>query len=116
MMGNESCKIEGGILPVVISMSVYSAVTSRRFGPLRPEQPERLKLEYPRPHLAVDAGVAPVAIELNTFIDAILERIQRFGGNRTIIISSFTPEVRTLLSIKQQRYKVMLITRGASFQ
>jgi glycerophosphodiester phosphodiesterase len=68
--------------------------------------------EYPRLHEAVDAGVAPVSIELNTFIDTALDKIYRFGGDRTIILSSFTPEVCILLAIKQQTYPVMFITNA----
>jgi glycerophosphodiester phosphodiesterase len=68
--------------------------------------------EYPRLHEAVDAGVAPVAIELNTFIDTSLETIYRFAGDRTIILSSFTPEVCILLSVKQQTYPVVFITNA----
>lgn len=71
-----------------------------------------LQPEYPRLHEAVDAGVAPVAIELNTFIDIALDKIYRFGSDRTIILSYFTPEVCILLSIKQQAYPVMFITNA----
>ena len=71
-----------------------------------------LQPEYPRLHEAVDAGVAPVSIDLNTFIDTALDKIYRFGGNRTIILSSFTPEVCILLAIKQQTYPVVFITNA----
>ena len=56
--------------------------------------------------------MAPVAIELNTFIDTALDKIYRFGNDRTIILSSFTPEVCMLLAIKQQAYPVMFITNA----
>jgi glycerophosphodiester phosphodiesterase len=71
-----------------------------------------LQPEYPRIHEAAEAGVAPVAIELNTFIDVALDKIYRFAGDRTIILSSFTPEVCILLAIKQQAYPVMFITNA----
>jgi glycerophosphodiester phosphodiesterase len=71
-----------------------------------------LQLEYPRLHEAVDAGVAPIAIELNTFIDIALDKIYRFGGDRTIILSSFTPEVCILLAVKQKSYPVVFITNA----
>ncbi len=69
-----------------------------------------LQPEYPRQHEAVDAGVAPVAIGLNTFIDIALDKIYRFGSDRTIILSSFTLEVCIRLAIKQQAYPIMFIT------
>lgn len=85
-------------------------------------------VEYPRLHEVIEAGVVPMGIEINTFVDAILDRIFRFGRNRPIILSSFTPEVCILLSLKQKEYPVMYITnagkppvvdmerRGASLQ
>ncbi|KAB8215504.1 humps family-domain-containing protein [Aspergillus novoparasiticus] len=69
--------------------------------------------EYPRLHEAIEAGVAPVAIEINTFIDKALERLFSYGNKkRTIILSSFTPEICILLAIKQQTYPVMFITNA----
>ena len=70
----------------------------------------RLRPDDPRPHKAVEAGIAPVASELSKFIDIALDKIYRFGGGQNIILSSFTPEVCILLAIKQQAYPVMLIT------
>ncbi|KAE8335852.1 hypothetical protein BDV24DRAFT_155688 [Aspergillus arachidicola] len=69
--------------------------------------------EYPRLHEAIEAGVAPVAIEINTFIDKALERLFSYGNKkRTIILSSFTPEICIPLAIKQQTYPVMFITNA----
>ncbi|CAJ2504790.1 Uu.00g121840.m01.CDS01 [Anthostomella pinea] len=71
-----------------------------------------IEIKYPRLHEAADAGLPPIAIELNTFIDTALTKIQRFGGTRPIILSSFTPEVCMLLALKQQAYPVMFITNA----
>lgn len=72
-----------------------------------------IEIKYPRLHEAVDAGVAPVAIEINTFIDTVLEILISHGRNkRTIILSSFTPEVCILLAIKQRMYPVMFVTNA----
>ncbi|KAL6900448.1 Glycerophosphoryl diester phosphodiesterase family domain-containing protein [Trichoderma evansii] len=71
-----------------------------------------IEMKYPRLHEAVDAGVAPVTIDINTFVDVALEKIQRLAGNRPIILSSFTPEVCILLSVKQKTYPVMFITNA----
>lgn len=70
------------------------------------------KAEYPRLHEATDAGLAPVAIELNTFVDVALEAIHQHGRNRPIMLSSFTPEICMLLSIKQKAYPVFFITNA----
>ncbi|EHK49560.1 hypothetical protein TRIATDRAFT_172014, partial [Trichoderma atroviride IMI 206040] len=71
-----------------------------------------IELKYPRLHEAVDAGVAPVTIDINTFVDVALEKIQRLAGKRPIILSSFTPEVCILLSVKQKTYPVMFISNA----
>lgn len=69
-------------------------------------------VEYPRLHEAQAAGMATIAIEMNTFIDTILDKIHQFGGDRRIIMSSFTPDVCIMLSLKQQAYPVMFITNA----
>jgi glycerophosphodiester phosphodiesterase len=60
----------------------------------------------------VEAGVAPVALEINTFVDQILDQVFRAEGERKIILSSFSPEMCMLLSIKQNTYPVMFITNA----
>lgn len=69
-------------------------------------------LEYPRIHEALEAGIAPVSIDINIFVDTILDVIARFGGGRNIILSSFTPEICILLAIKQKSYPVLFITNA----
>lgn len=53
-----------------------------------------------------------MAIEYNTFIDAALEVLHEHGGQRQIILSSFTPEICILLSMKQKAYPVLFITNA----
>ncbi|KGO77703.1 Glycerophosphoryl diester phosphodiesterase [Penicillium italicum] len=80
------------------------------------ELPESLsfniEIKYPRLHEAVEAGVAPIAIEINTFIDEILAHISRSKSERRIMLSSFSPEVCILLAIKQNTYPVLFITNA----
>ncbi|RAH58497.1 ankyrin repeat-containing protein [Aspergillus piperis CBS 112811] len=61
-----------------------------------------VEIKYPRIHEATEAGVAPVAIEINIFVDKILEKVFTLGNSRNIILSSFTPEICILLAFKQQ--------------
>ncbi len=89
-------------------------ISTSRPTPLRPHNslnPFPLT-EYPRIHEALGAGVAPITIDLNTFIDTILTTILRFAGPRNIILSSFTPEVCILLAVKQKAYPVLFITNA----
>ncbi|OIW26064.1 GDPD-domain-containing protein [Coniochaeta ligniaria NRRL 30616] len=71
-----------------------------------------VEIKYPRLHEATTAGLAPVAIELNTFVDVALNAIHQHAGNRQIILSSFTPEICMLLSLKQKAYPVFFITNA----
>ncbi|KAI0187062.1 Glycerophosphodiester phosphodiesterase domain-containing protein [Xylaria flabelliformis] len=71
-----------------------------------------IEIKYPRRHEARGIGVAPIALEINLFVDTVLEQIHRYAGQRPIIISSFTPEICILLSIKQKAYPVLFITNA----
>ncbi|KAJ5108608.1 hypothetical protein N7456_005283 [Penicillium angulare] len=70
------------------------------------------EIKYPRIHEAVEAGIAPVGLEINEFVDRILDEIFRNARGRKIILSSFTPEICILLTVKQQKYPVMFITNA----
>lgn len=57
--------------------------------------------------------MAPVAVELNAFVDTALSTLHRHGGSRRrVILSSFTPEVCILLALKQRAYPVFFITNA----
>ncbi|GIJ97977.1 hypothetical protein Aspvir_000085 [Aspergillus viridinutans] len=72
-----------------------------------------VEIKYPRIHEAADAGVAPLAIEINTFVDKVLETIFLHARSpQNIILSSFTPEICILLAFKQRVYPVMFITNA----
>ncbi|KAK2882613.1 hypothetical protein FQN49_000185 [Arthroderma sp. PD_2] len=71
-----------------------------------------IELKYPRIHEASAVEIAPVAIDLNTFVDTILTLISRYANSRNIIISSFTPEICILLAIKQKAYPIFFITNA----
>jgi glycerophosphodiester phosphodiesterase len=69
-------------------------------------------IEYPRLHETVEAGIAPITIELNTFVDVVLENLHHHAGSRHIMLSSFTPEICILLAIKQKAYPIFFITNA----
>ncbi|PSN75562.1 Glycerophosphoryl diester phosphodiesterase [Corynespora cassiicola Philippines] len=71
-----------------------------------------LEIKYPRMHEALEAGIAPVSIEINIFVDTILDKIASFGRGRNIILSSLTPDICILLAIKQNAYPVIFITNA----
>ncbi|OQE74625.1 hypothetical protein PENNAL_c0076G05257, partial [Penicillium nalgiovense] len=69
-----------------------------------------IEIKYPRIHEAVEAGVGPIATEINTFIDRILAQIFRISSERAIVLSSFSSEICILLASKQDTYPVLFIT------
>ncbi|KAI1176157.1 Glycerophosphoryl diester phosphodiesterase family-domain-containing protein [Nemania sp. FL0916] len=71
-----------------------------------------IEIKYPRLHEANDAGVAPIALEINLFVDTILEQIHKLADQRPIILSSFTPEICILLTLKQKAYPVLFISNA----
>ncbi len=56
---------------------------------------------------AEDWEMDTYGVELNTFVDAILDKVYTFGRSRNIIFTSFSPELCILLSHKQQQYPVL---------
>jgi glycerophosphodiester phosphodiesterase len=57
----------------------------------------------------------PYGIELNTLVDAILDKCYTFGGNRAITFTSFSPELCILLSHKQQIYPVLFLNESGLY-
>ena len=50
--------------------------------------------------------------EINLFLNAVLESVLKHGQRRKIVFSSFSPDVCTLIWLKQNRYPVLLLTQG----
>lgn len=101
-------------LPEAIGFNIEISNTSRH--PWRNYSLRKLlPIEYPMLFEADDWKMEPYAIELNTFVDAILDRIYSFGANRAIIFSSFSPEICILLSIKQRSFPVLFLNDAGNF-
>ncbi|KAI4148493.1 MAG: hypothetical protein LQ341_001560 [Variospora aurantia] len=61
-----------------------------------------------------DRSMEFFAVEINLFVDTILDMVDRLGGKRSITFSSFSPEICILLSIKQPKYPVLFISKAGS--
>lgn len=63
-----------------------------------------------------DANLDTYVIEINTYIDTVLKLVFNFRKDRKIVISSFSPDVCILLSLKQPSIPVLFLTdAGTSF-
>jgi glycerophosphoryl diester phosphodiesterase len=49
------------------------------------------------------------AVELNKFLDCILDVIYEFGGDRPIFFTSFSPDSCTTLAAKQDTYPILFL-------
>ncbi|MCJ1384208.1 Glycerophosphocholine phosphodiesterase, partial [Xylographa soralifera] len=70
---------------------------------------------YPMLFEADDWKMDPYSIELNKFVDTILNTVNNHSANRSIFFSSFSPEICILLSIKQRKYPLFFLNDGGSF-
>ncbi|KAL9117771.1 MAG: hypothetical protein Q9187_005689 [Circinaria calcarea] len=74
-----------------------------------------VELKYPMLFEADDWELDPYAVEVNVFVDEILHVLYMYGGGRSVILSSFSPEICILLSVKRQKYSVLFVTDGGKF-
>lgn len=61
---------------------------------------------------ARDFNMDTFAMELNLYLDTILEIVYKYGGKRPMFFTSFSPELCMLLTTKQQLYPVMFLTES----
>ncbi|KAI4464164.1 glycerophosphoryl diester phosphodiesterase [Holotrichia oblita] len=52
------------------------------------------------------------AIDINCYVDTILEVVLKNAEDRAIVFSSFNPDICTLIRLKQNKYPVMFLTQG----
>jgi len=51
-------------------------------------------------------------MELNLFLDQVIKCVYQFGQDRKIVLSTFVPDICSMLVNKQTRYPVLLLTQG----
>ena len=73
-----------------------------------------VEMKYPMLWEAEDRNMDTYAPELNVYVDIVLEKIYRLGGKRSITFSSFSPEVCIALSVKQQDYPVLFLSKAGA--
>lgn len=53
-------------------------------------------------------------VEMNTFVDKILEVVLDNAGDRNVVFSCFHPDIVTMLRLKQNKYPVIFLTQGVT--
>lgn len=69
-----------------------------------------IEMKYPMLHESEEQEMDTYAVELNSFVDTVLNKVYDFGNKRNIIFSSFNPDICLLLSFKQPSIPVLFLT------
>ncbi|KAK3110091.1 Glycerophosphocholine phosphodiesterase [Teratosphaeriaceae sp. CCFEE 6253] len=69
-----------------------------------------IEMKYPMLFESVDEDMDTYAIELNSFVDTVLQMVYDLSKKRQIIFSSFHPDVCLLLSFKQPNFPILFLT------
>lgn len=76
--------------------------------------PFDIEMKYPMLFECRDWTMDPIYMELNIFIDTVLDIIYAYAGDRRIFFSSFSPELCIALSLKQSAYGVWFLNDGVA--
>jgi glycerophosphodiester phosphodiesterase len=69
-----------------------------------------IEMKYPMLHESEEHEMDTYAVELNSFVDTVLEKVYDLGKKRKIIFSSFNPDICLLLSFKQPSIPILFLT------
>lgn len=53
-------------------------------------------------------------MDVNLYLDIIMDVVMRYSGTRKIVFSCFNPDVCTMIRLKQNKYPVMFLTQGTT--
>ncbi|KAL6945014.1 hypothetical protein ACO0QE_002457 [Hanseniaspora vineae] len=73
-----------------------------------------VECKYPMTDEATKEDMSQIAIEMNHWIDTVLQTVYAHCGKRDIIFSSFNPDVCIMLSLKQPHFPVLYLTEAGS--
>jgi len=69
-----------------------------------------IEMKYPMLHESEEEEMDQYAVELNSFVDTILQTVYDKMGARNVIFSSFNPDICLMLSFKQPSVPVLFLT------
>lgn len=69
-----------------------------------------IEMKYPMLHESEEEEMDQYAVELNSFVDTVLQKVYDKMGIRSVIFSSFNPDVCLMLSFKQPSIPVLFLT------
>ncbi|KAH6614897.1 Glycerophosphoryl diester phosphodiesterase family-domain-containing protein [Boeremia exigua] len=69
-----------------------------------------IEMKYPMLHESEEEEMDQYAVELNTFVDTVLQVVYDHSNGRRIVFSSFNPDICLMLSFKQPSIPVLFLT------
>ena len=73
--------------------------------------PLNIELKYPMLFEIEDWDMEPLAIQTDIFVDTILDKVYEHAVGRSIVFSSFSPEICIALSTKQRTFPVFFLSK-----
>ncbi|PCH04609.1 Glycerophosphoryl diester phosphodiesterase [Penicillium occitanis (nom. inval.)] len=73
-----------------------------------------IEMKYPSLYESEAEEMDTYAVEVNSFVDTVLEKVYDLGEGRNMIFSSFNPDICLLLSFKQPSIPVLFLTDAGS--
>ncbi|KAF2833303.1 glycerophosphodiester phosphodiesterase GDE1 [Ophiobolus disseminans] len=92
--------------------SIQSSFTTleKMFNELPESVGFNIEMKYPMLHESEEEEMDQYAVELNSFVDTVLQKVYDKMGKRNIMFSSFNPDVCLMLSFKQPSIPVLFLT------
>ncbi|KAJ4316398.1 Glycerophosphocholine phosphodiesterase [Neodidymelliopsis sp. IMI 364377] len=69
-----------------------------------------IEMKYPMLHESEEEEMDQYAVELNSFIDTVLQVVYDHSNKRRVVFSSFNPDICLMLSFKQPSIPVLFLT------
>ena len=73
-----------------------------------------VEIKYPMLFETHEWDMEPIAIKTDLFVDTILDTVYEHAEGRTIVFSSFSPEICIALSTKQRSFPVFFLSKTAA--
>ncbi|WPH04590.1 glycerophosphodiester phosphodiesterase gde1 [Acrodontium crateriforme] len=96
------------------SIQASFATLEQMFRTLDPSIGFNIEMKYPMLFETEQEGMDTYAVELNSFVDTVLSMVYALVGSRSILFSSFHPDICLLLSFKQPNFPVLFLTDAGS--
>jgi glycerophosphodiester phosphodiesterase len=92
--------------------SIQSSFTTleKMFNELPETVGFNVEMKYPMLHESEEEEMDQYAVELNSFVDTVLQKVYDMMGKRNVIFSSFNPDICLMLSFKQPSIPVLFLT------